>query len=208
MTLFSDMKAQSVHWVLDCLLDYTSNFHYSSVTLHRLDAVLVILFQYGEILGPLLVPGADHSLLIFLQLDQSLQLSWISWLGNLHVEVLPSHWVNPSIGALADTLVSILLKDAHKAWLDSHGLEQVDLRLRLRESIKDPSIDAAVALAYSLIYQSQQDLIRDRFTLVGSLLDLNLDWWVPLSLFLEDLLWTDQNKTESFRGDLSLGCFT
>ena len=123
------MKAQSVHWILNSLPDNSSNLHYISVTLDRLDAVLVILFQIGEILGPFLVPGADNTLLVLLHLDQSLSLHRVLWLRDRHVEVLSGHGVDPSIGELADTLLSILLKDAHQAGLHPHGLEQVDLGL-------------------------------------------------------------------------------
>lgn len=78
----------------------------------------------------------------------------------------------------------------------------MDLGFALRESIQDPTIDAAVTLVESRIDHAQNDFVWHFKAVILSLLNFDLDCGVLLCFGLEQLHRTDVDKPESLADDL------
>ena len=80
--------------------------------------------------------------------------------------------LNASLGVDSPVFESVdahllrLLEEAHERWLQPHCLEEVDLSLGLREAVKDPAVDLAVALLESLLHDLHANCVGHRLALV------------------------------------------
>lgn len=80
--------------------------------------------------------------------------------------------VDSLVAESAHRLLNCLFEKYNQVWVDSLGLQKIDLGLILGEAIKDPAVYAAVSLSEALVDKSENDFIRNIFTVSERRLDL------------------------------------
>ena len=76
----------------------------------------------------------------------------------------------------------------------------------LREAIEYPSINDAVRLLEASVNESEDNFVRNTFSLVESLLHTDFDGRVCLLFVMDQLFRADSHKSESLSDDLGLSC--
>ena len=185
--------------VLDGLANGIEHLVHKAFSTDNKEAVFVILLKHREVISPSLVSLAHEILSIACKALKTQILRFKLRRADVSVEELASHRVDTSGSKFANRLIQGLLKLADKVRVNAHRLEQIKLRLSLRETIEDPTVHTAIRLADAVINKTEKNLIRNRITVLSSLLKLQLDGRVALSLVLQNLLWAhiDQAKRVS-----------
>ena len=124
---------------------------------------------------------------------------------HLHVVEFACVPINHASAQFLNAFLARLIEDTAETWLDSHGLEQVNLLLSLGEPVQYPAVQSTVALVEPLVDHTKQYFIWNSHTRLDCLLHLDLDGWILLSLSKQDLLWANRDKPERVSDHARLG---
>lgn len=166
--------------------------------------MLVTVLDPGHVLVPGLPPLSNNLLLVLSVLTQPLlhvqrelkRLLQVVNFAGLHVDAF--------VADACDTQVFWLFEYANEGGFDFERLEQVDLRLGLRETVQYPAVDATVGLFEPGLHQRVDVVIRYHTAfLKGELYDLT-DVGVLGGLVAEETTHAHIHKAEPLRNSLAL----
>ena len=158
-----------------------------SLRLHVLDHWSICLLQHDQLVPVCQISFSYNLIGVTSHLDESARCSLITWRINLKVKDGTGSWIHSSISKTTSRFVLSSFEQEDNTWLDSHGLQKINLGLGVWESLHHPSVDSAIRLLKSFFFQWINDFIRDISALIKALANDLGGFWVLLNFTLQKL---------------------
>ena len=155
-----------------------------SIGLKLLDSSSISFFNVWFLRSPCIIFLAHNCFPVLNKFNHPVWCWFITWWINFKIVFNTSNWVNSSVTKTSDWLIFILFTDEYLTWLDSHCVEQFDLRFGISKAINNPTIDSAITLPKSFLDQWINDVIRNFLSFIPAIRDNSSILWMFLYLIL------------------------